>query len=172
MKKISFVNFHEFWRNEASALAELPLVAEALDRLEKFWEEIAQYQQAKAEYELRLAEFKARAFDWPWLIESFEPIDLAALQLAVCQEKFPEEAWEILSHDEDAVVTNSSRSLVCDMHHSDSLSPEACLGLAGDPNFAGLEEAAVVIKKRAAKQEAVAKELAGLLAKYHGEVTP
>jgi hypothetical protein len=176
MSTLTYVDFRGIWLREARSLEGHPAVRAALQALSNEWESMAEFHladaspefmvQERAEYALRLATFPVKKFDWSWLVHQYEPDQLAPLQLAVCQEKFPHDSWEVLHRFEHYVVTNAKRTLVCDVIHCDSLSAAASLTLAGQPGVAGSEEAVRFMEGRVARERAVADELEKLVTDY------
>jgi hypothetical protein len=135
-------NFRMRWNSEIRRLADQPSLKSAFGKIREYYEAIADCKNdsdhnlyprewALAEYELDLHIARVKCFDLDWLQETFEGIDLYDLSLAIAETLYPEQQWEVLELNEDAIVTNTERSLVFDLKHYNKLSASASLGLVG-----------------------------------------
>ncbi|RZA04654.1 MAG: hypothetical protein EOP11_14615 [Proteobacteria bacterium] len=143
-------DFRSVWRDEARALCREPKIAEAIEHLEKQWEEIARSKvegkppaEGAEEFDLEMHIFRVKRYSWHWLADTFESYSLAELQLAICETLDPKQTWEIAESDEHehSVVVNADRSLVSDLSLGRKLSAGASLFLAGETDFPGVEAA-------------------------------
>lgn len=84
------------------------------------------------EMELRAHEFRVRCKEFHWLRSHIDGFDLVCFSRVLAEEIFPDKTWRIIEKGEDAVVVDSDRSMVFDIHNCDNLSALGALALCGD----------------------------------------
>jgi hypothetical protein len=174
MSKPTYVNFRGIWELEGRNLRARAPVAEAVETLRQFWEDIINFHydegfpDSAKRAEMTLANFDEKVMECDWLLSTYEPSDVASLELAICREKFPRDTWEEFELNEHHIVVNASRTLVCDLFLCEKISASSNLALGGVPGAKETDESVQFVEARLAQSQAALAKMKELVAKHHG----